>query len=469
VAGDFRAVLEDILDLLPGTSTVFVVMDGPIARFWRPHFERDFAPLRGRVAFTWSDTMSLADVVHRAAALPPHSAIFFVNFKPDAEGGGYPEDRVLAEIHRAASAPMFGLQSPQLGHGIVGGRLTDIDELSRRTADVALRVLGGEPAGSIRVPPQRRGPPVYDARELLRWGVDESRLPPGSTVRFREPGVWERHRWAILLGLSVLIAQALLIGALLVNRAKRRRAEDSLRLTVEDLEVARAVLSKLSGKLMEVQEQERSRIARDLHDDVSQRMSFLAMDTARVRQMLADGAAEAQAALGTLYDQLVALGRDVQGISRRLHTSKVEYLGLAAAAGSLCREVAARHEIEVDYTYERVPSQVADGVAISLFRVLQEALANLVKHSGARHCRVRLRGSADALTLEVADDGRGFDAGAAAKGDGLGLISMRERLKLVDGNVAIESAAGRGTTVRASVPLVPAQAVSDLAGRSKTA
>ena len=470
VAGDFKGVVEDILQVFPETTNVFVVMDaGPIGRFWRPQLERDFAPLRGRVAFTWSDAMSLSDIVRRVGALPPRSAIFFINFRPDAQGGAYPEARVLAEIHRAANAPIFALHTTQLGHGIVGGRLIDIDELDRRAADVALRILAGEPPGRIRTPAQGRGAPVFDARELRRWGVDESRLPAGSTVRFREPGVWERYRWAILLGLAVVIAQALLIGALLANRAKRRRAEESLRVTVSDLEAARAVLSKLSRRLMEVQEQERSRIARDLHDDVSQRMSFLAMDAARVRQLAGDDTGEVQTALGVLYDQLVVLGRDVQGISRRLHTSKVEYLGLAAAAGSLCREVADHHEIDVEFAYERVPSHLADGVAISLFRVLQEALANLVKHSGARRCRVTLRGSAEALTLEVADDGRGFDAGSAARGEGLGLTSMQERLKLVDGQVVIESAAGRGTTLRASVPLAPAQAGSELAGRSKTA
>jgi signal transduction histidine kinase len=469
VAGDFKGAVEDILQLLPETANVFVVMDGPIAAFLRPHFEREFAGLRGRVTFTWSGTMSLADVVHRAASLPPRSAIFFVNFRPDARGGAYPEDRVLAEIHRAARGPLFGLQSSQMGHGIVGGRLTPIDELARRAADVALRIFAGESAAAIRIPAQRRGAPVYDARELRRWGVDERRLPPGSTVLFRQPGVWERYRWAILLACAVLVAQALLIGLLLVNRAKRRRAEDALRASVTDLEVARAVLSKLSQRLMEVQEQERTRIARDLHDDVSQRMSFLAMDAARVRAMLADGAAEVSGALGALYDDLITLGRDVQAISRRLHTSKVEYLGLAAAAGSLCRETASRHGIEVDYVHERVPSPLADGVAISLFRVLQEALTNLVKHSGARRCRVTLRGSPDALTLEVADDGRGFDTATAMKGHGLGLTSMRERLKLVGGEIAVESAAGRGTTVRASVPLVSAQAVPSFPERSKTA
>jgi two-component system sensor histidine kinase UhpB len=108
-----------------------------------------------------------------------------------------------------------------------------------------------------------------------------------------------------------------------------------------------------------------------------------------------------------------------------------------------------------------MPAKLPDGVAISLFRVLQEALSNVVKHSGARQCRVTLSGSPDAVTLEVADDGRGFDAGGSANGRGLGLISMEERLKLVDGEVRIESSPHGGTTVRATVPLAAAQAVPE--------
>ena len=460
VAGDFRVVVEDILQIFPETGNVFVVMDtGPIGRFWRPQLEREFAAFRGRVAFTWSDTSSLADIVRHAATLPPRSAIFFINLQTDAENGGYPEARVLADIHRAARAPMFSLHTTQMGHGIVGGRLLAIDELAGRTADVALRILAGEAAGGIRTPVQRRGAPVFDGRELKSWGVDERRLPAGSTVLFREAGVWERYRWAILLGCTMLIAQALLIGGLLVNRARRRRAEDSLREMVADLQSARAMLSQLSRRLMDAQEQERSRVARELHDDVSQRMSFVAMDAARVREMLPDGPAEARSVLGGLYESLIALGRDIQGISRRLHTSKIEYLGLAAAAGSLCREIASRHRLAVEYSDEGVPSPLPDGVAISLFRVLQEALSNVVKHSGAQHCRVTLRGSVDALTLEIRDDGRGF--GARGHGPGLGLVSMQERAKLVNGSLEVDSTSGGGTTVRATVPLPPPQAVPD--------
>ena len=574
VDNDFSQIVEDILQLFPRTSTVFMVADsGPIGRYWQQELARDFQRFDDRVRFVWSDQMPLDKIVRRVSTLPPQSAVFFFNFGTDALGGTYPEEQVLAEIHAAANAPLFGAQSPQLGHGIVGGRLVAIDEIARESADVALRVLNGEPPAAIRVPLRKPGPPVFDARELRRWDVSESRLPPGSIVRYRVPGVWERFKWFILAGGSALLAQAVLIGALLVSRVKRRRAEQALResearfrvlansapvmirmsgtdlrgtdfnlqwlaftgralpdelengwldgihpedvvryreharrtveqpaafrieyrlrrfdgeyrwllenseprytpdgsllgyiasaVDVTELKAARAALSSLSGRLMEAQDQERSRLASELHDDVSQRMSFLTMDLARVRAGLPDGAAEARADMEGLYDALLGLGRDIQGISRRLHTSRIHYLGLAAAARSFCEEVSGHGSLKVEYVEDAVPSTLAERVAINLFRVLQEALANVVKHSGARHCRVALRGARAELMLEVVDDGRGFDDRAPSQRPGLGLISMQERLKLVGGEVVIESRVGRGTTVRARVPLQAPAVESD--------
>jgi signal transduction histidine kinase len=318
---------------------------------------------------------------------------------------------------------------------------------------VAHRILTRESPGGIRTPIEKPGQPEFDARELRRWGVAESRLPPGSLVRFREAGVWERFRSIIIAAATVVLAQAALIGALLVNRVKRRRAEASLHEHVSTLSAARAALSNLSGRLLHAQEEERTRLARELHDDIGQRMAFLAIDLERLRQALPNNAAAALERADGMHDTVVALGLDIQGISHRLHSSKIEYLGLAAAAASFCREVSSRHALAVSFVHENVPATLAEGIAISLFRVLQEAVSNAVKHAGAQHCRVALRGTADALHLEVVDDGRGFDVDEARSGHGLGLISMQERLKLVNGDVAIESRAGSGTTVRARVPL----------------
>jgi signal transduction histidine kinase len=180
---------------------------------------------------------------------------------------------------------------------------------------------------------------------------------------------------------------------------------------------------------------------------------------ARLREQLPDAEGDTQEQARQLHDAVIALAHDIQAISHRLHSSKIDLLGLSAAAASFCREASTRHNLSIEYAHENVPSQLADGVAISLFRVLQEAVSNAVKHSGAERCKVKLHASNGTLTLEVADDGRGFETVAALKGHGLGLMSMQERLKLVNGEVAIRSKAGVGTTIRATVPLITHDAV----------
>ena len=456
VVNDISGIVDDIVNLFPQTSNLFMVVgSGPLGRFWHQQLDRDFQRFGGRVTFTWSDEMTLAQILQHVSTLPRDSAILYLHFDADPQGGQFPEDRVLADIHAAANAPLFGAQGAFLGRGVVGGNMLFIDGLGRAAASAALRILNGEPPRSVQTPVVTTGPPTFDWRELQRWGVPESRLPPGSVIRFREPGVWQRFKWIIIAASSALIAQAVLIGALLLNRTRRRRAEHLLRDNVANLEAARRGLVNLSGRLIDAHEQERTRLARELHDDVSQRMSSLAMDVGRLRQTLPAEATGAHAQVVTLLDAVVAVGRDIQGISHRLHSSKIGYLGLAAAAGSFCRETASRHNLNIEYTHENVPTDLPEGVAISLFRVLQEALSNAVKHSGANRCTVTLRAIDGELRLEVIDDGHGFGVDAALKGQGLGLVSMQERLKLVKGSVVIESKPGGGTVVRARVPVQP--------------
>jgi signal transduction histidine kinase len=217
----------------------------------------------------------------------------------------------------------------------------------------------------------------------------------------------------------------------------------------------RAALPSLNRRLMEAQERERTRLARELHDDIGQRMALLAIDVTRLSELLPDRVVDARALTSAVYDQVTELGSLIQGISHRLHCSKLEYLGLAAAAGNFCRELAAKYRVTIEYVHQDVPDDLSRDMALALFRVLQEALSNATKHAGARLYVVTLRGAPDHVQLEIADDGCGFDVESALRGTGLGLVSMKERMSLVDGYVFFESAAGRGTRVRARAPFRP--------------
>jgi PAS domain S-box-containing protein len=218
---------------------------------------------------------------------------------------------------------------------------------------------------------------------------------------------------------------------------------------VTDQKRAEEALSEMTRKLVEAQEQERTRIARELHDDICQRIALLSFNLEELHSDFPAATERLEQAC-----QLVEnLGRDIQAISHRLHSSNLEYLGLESAAASFCKEACSLQNVQIDFRSEGVPRGIPNEVSLCLFRVLQEAIQNAIKHSGVRRFEVSLRGAADEVQLSVRDSGVGFDLEKAIAGYGIGLINMRERLKLVDGQLFVDSKPQGGTTVNARVPL----------------
>ena len=204
--------------------------------------------------------------------------------------------------------------------------------------------------------------------------------------------------------------------------------------------------------MIEAHEEERTWIARELHDDVNQRIAILSLELERWGQQLPDSAVEIHHHLSHARQRLLELARDVQALSHRLHSSKLELLGIAGAAKGFCREFSEQQKVEIDFTHANIPEGVPKEISLCLFRVLQEALQNAVKHSGVRQFVVELQGSEAEIQLTVSDQGVGFDPHEAISRHGLGLISMQERMHLVGGHISIESQPGSGTTIHARVP-----------------
>ena len=159
-----------------------------------------------------------------------------------------------------------------------------------------------------------------------------------------------------------------------------------------------------------------------------------------------------------LSGRVKQLSSAVHDLSHQLHPTKLEQLGLVAAVRGLCNELGHAHGLGIEFAAEQVPSSIPDDTALCLYRIAQEALRNVIKHSGARHARVELRGSPDAISLRISDDGSGFDPDSAAGKGGLGLVSMRERLRLVGGEITIDSRPSGGARIDVRIPLVPSAA-----------
>lgn len=207
-------------------------------------------------------------------------------------------------------------------------------------------------------------------------------------------------------------------------------------------------LSDLSRKAIESQEQERSRIGRELHDDISQRLALLAAEL----DQLSENPSELLDRLRQLRSEVSEISTDVQALSHDLHSSKLENLGVVAGIKSWCREFSERQRMEIEFSDE-VRSSVPFEVGLSIFRVIQEAFHNAQKHSGANRIEVHLVEDSGELHLTIKDSGKGFDPEMAKQSGGLGLTSMQERVRLMNGTIGIDSKPMHGTTLRVSVPL----------------
>jgi len=232
---------------------------------------------------------------------------------------------------------------------------------------------------------------------------------------------------------------------------------------ITDRKQAEEALANMSGKLIEAQEQERTRIARELHDDINQRLALLSVELEASRQNPPYSAADVSLLLTEIRERINEISSDLQSLSHLLHSSQLEYLGIVAAARSFCHEFSASQDVEIDFNHDDLPTSVSPQVSLCLFRILQEALHNAVKHSKVRHFEVRLSCSENQLCLTVSDRGVGFDPESAMSRGGLGLTSMKERVRLANGTISLESKPMHGTTIHVRVPVTSEDDSGELA------
>lgn len=391
----------------------------------------------------------LEEVLQRVRAANPDTAVFYLRQFIGEAGQTVDSREALIRIVNASTVPVFGTTVPQIGMGIVGGYILDTRTAGATLTRLALRIADGETLeSSMTLVPV----PMVNWRELARWGISESRLPVGSVVHFRAATFWQQYRHYVVGAAALLTAQTCLIAALLIHRVRRRRAEAALQASEATLRASYEDARRLAGRLISAQEAERKRIARDLHDDLSQKLVLLTIGLDRLTSRLPAGASGLSDARD-LFDKANDIAGYLHRLSHQLHPSTVEVLGLVASVRAVCAEVTNQAGVAVEFRHRHVASAIPPDVAICFYRIVQEALHNVVKHSGARAASVRLSETADCLHLHIADRGRGFDP-AALPGPGLGLVSIRERVNLLGGRVAIRSSPARGTRIAVHAPIV---------------
>jgi signal transduction histidine kinase len=443
---DLEGTLDVALRLHPDTRRVFVVAGAaPFDAEWVAEARRTFRPYEDRLDFVYLTGLPMDELVGRVADLPERSIIYYLHINRDGAGEPFFPSTALERLAARANSPIYGHVDTYVGRGAVGGRVFAFESEGASAARLGLRILAGEKPETIAVPKESENIYLFDSRQLRRWGISEERLPPDSIVLHKETSIWDVYKWHIVGTVSLCVVEALLIAGLLIQRGMWRRAMVSLRESRRELQL-------LSGRLLEGQEGERRRIARELHDDLNQSLALLSLELELLAQDPPTSAAEVAGRLQELSARVKELSSAVHDLSHQLHPSKLEQLGLVAALGGLCREVAHGHDLEVKFTHHPEPGQIPPDAALCLYRIAQEALGNVVKHSGSHRALVELSGTVGSILLRVTDDGVGFEPGSVA-GGGLGLVSMRERLHLVGGQIAIDSRPSGGTRIDVRVPV----------------
>jgi signal transduction histidine kinase len=467
---DFGVMIDNILRLLPETANVAIALGAsPLERYWRGEMPRDLQRFAGRPNFIWLDELSFEEMRKRAATLPPRSAVLYWLLFVDAHGVPHEQDRALGALHAQASAPIFSFLDRYVGRGIVGGPVLWRDEISDRAAAVAIRLLAGEAAGDIKTPPLGLGTPVYDWRELRRWKISEARLPPCSIVQFREPTVWEQHRWPLTAIAAVMLIQAMMIAWLLVERRRRHAAELESRRRM--IEVVHLNQTAAAGALS-------ASIAHELNQPLGTIMSNAeaaemllgrdAPDLDQIKEILAD-IRKADAHAAGIID-------DVRRLLKRRSEIELESFDLNEAvrgALDLLDPQAMKRGIALSANGIDRPLPVrADQIH------LQQVVLNLAMNgvdaaadsaSGDRKVMVQttLLGD-DEVEVSVADSGAGipvdklehvFDGFYTTKrnGTGLGLSISRTIVESYGGRIWAENRAGGGAVLRFTLPLAEPQ------------
>jgi signal transduction histidine kinase len=387
--------------------------------------------------------------------LPSHSAVFVVLVTKDGSGQNVQQMEYLSHIAAVANAPTYSWTNAAVDAGLVGGSRRDQLAETKAIAQLALRVLQGARANDIPVSALDLDVNLVDWRQLLRWGISEARVPAGTTVLFREPGLWDQYKSYVMTSLVVLLAQTTLIAGLLVQRSKRRQTERELRGSQMQLRTSHDRIQHLGRRLVHEQEEERARVARELHDDVGQLLGCLVLELELLRRE-SQQRRKADRVLAGVVELAQDAAKSVHDLSHQLHPAKLRMIGLVSAIHGLTRDLSGP-ALSIAFSHADVPTRLPDDIALSLFRVLQEALQNVVKHSAATCVVVQLRREEQGLTLSIVDNGVGFNFDKTQTG-GLGLLSISERLQSVGGRLDIRSHPGAGTELEIMVPISVAPA-----------
>jgi len=464
---DLAGTLDLALTLQPNTKNVVIVSGvSEFDRIYEKAAREQLKRFAGRVSLNYLSELSLSDLTQTLAHLPPDSIIYFLTLGEDGAGAKFLSTDALDQLAAAANVPIYAWGEVMLGHGVIGGRLYSEEIVAERSAALALRILGGENVDTIPAVAVDPFVAQIDWRQLQRWSISEARVPSTTVMRFRAPSFWGLYKGYIASAIALMLIQSALIGGLLLQRARRRRTESELRENQATLEASHKQISDLFGRLIAAQEAERTRIARELHDGVSQAIAGLSIAISSLKRRLnRDPDSDVMQELSSMQQRALSLADEIRDVSHDLHPSVLQHAGLVAALLAFCDQFGKHHELTVNYAVDDNIGSIEAETALCLYRIAQEVLRNIAKHADARQIDVALTRTSHGVQMSIADDGKGFNlARTRAKVEGLGLVSIDERARLLRGSVHIDTHPRSGTRVDVLIPRNHELRVSGLPG-----
>ena len=434
--------LELALHLFPDTRQVFVV--GGSSDFDKVVMsltKKALSSVKTKSEITYLTDMEMNKLLEKLRNLPEHSIELYTSFFRDSAGNKFLNaSKALPMVAAASNGPDFGMSDTYIGQGIVGGYVLPFGKQAKITAQIVSELLDGKKAEELPVE-TLASEYLFDWRELRHWHIPEASLPFGSVIMFREPSLWDRAKWIWITSLLII---AVLCSITIYLQHSRKQ-----------LTLAKEKQMQLSGLLINAEEKERSRVASELHDDFSQRLAILALGLENVDEATPASLDHVHKQLHELARSTSELGSDLHTLSHRLHSSTLESLGLVPSVDALCREFTCKQGIRVHFSSDEIPRSISPDAALCIFRIVQEALRNLKKYSGAEEAEVDLQMTGGRLEISVRDEGRGFSLSDLGQNGGIGIRSMEQRARLLGGTFEIHSEPGKGTTLEAWVPFKP--------------
>jgi len=429
---NYLAAVENILKVLPDTKDVTVVVGtSPVEKFWKEAIGKELEPLADRIRLSWTDHLSFEEFLKQARTLPPNSAIFWELMIVDAAGVVHEGGTALSRLHAVANAPIFSYDESFFGREIVGGPLLLVADSSRQTAAVAARILNGEKAGEIRVSPVQFASPMFDWREMQRWGIGENRLPPGSQIYFRDPTLWSQYRWLLILIASVILTEAALIIGLLYEHRRRRVAEVQSFQRMSEL----AHLNRLATA---------GELSASIAHEVKQPLAAMVAQSGAAMRWLGQktpNLTEARAALGKIQvagDRASQVVENLRSMFRKESSERrpLDVNSLIENVLGLTRREAQKHGVEVQVSLFEGPMPEISGDQAQLEQVFLNLIMNAIEAMGSSTSGVRTLEIKSAASdtgdvlVTVADSGPGvpvekfdkiFDAFFTTKPEGMGM------------------------------------------------